>query len=80
MSPLQVFIVIACMALAGCSGDPPFGGFPSQPPVVEATDLKPLAGAMKFVGLCSVGCSSIWAAAILLSANLKRKESNEHNR
>ena len=77
MSPLQVALLLACLILAGCSGDPPFGGsvFPRrQPQIIQKTDFKPLAEGMKFVGICSVVCSTIWGASLITTANIKRKD------
>lgn len=78
-----LILIISILFFSGCSGPPFDGGIlpRRQPQVIQKpTDFKPLAEGMKFVGICSVVCSSIWGASLITTANIRRKTYDEYNR
>lgn len=78
MTPIQILILlISILFFSGCSGEPPFGGGSILPgrqiQIIETTDFEPLSKGLEFVGICSVVCSTIWGASLIITANIKRK-------
>ena len=84
MTPINILIlIITILFFSGCSGPPFDGGIlpHRQPQIIQKpTDFKPLAEGMKFVGICSVVCSTIWGASLITTANIRRKTYDEYNR
>jgi hypothetical protein len=54
-----VIVVVLALLPCGCASSPP-------------ADFPNLAGAFKFVGVCSVIASCVWAYAIITSSNNKK--------
>ena len=59
-APSTALLLVPLLALSGCT-DP------------QTLDFPRLASAFKFVGCCSVLCALIWATAIVISSNNRRK-------